>query len=265
MTICPDSPVLGSVVNATPDCSEVQSGVWARAGTIYDHTTDRILLSTGNSVGTYTMQYDAMNRVTVVQDLWAQRLTFTYDAVGNRTKVQDSLSGTTTSVYDAANNLVTRLYGGPSQTPLRVDLTYNADNQVETVKRYSDLTATTLVAYSTYTYDVVNRISNLQHRKGSDNSNLANYTYTYDAGSRVTTEVRNGTTVTYTYDTADQLTADGTNTFTYDATGNPRYGFGPPVHVRPDDVVSGRRVLGRVPDPFIRNQMLRDYDSGWPD
>ena len=39
------------------------------------------------------------------------------------------------------------------------------------------------------------------------------------------------------------------------------YGFGPRVIVQPNDVVSGNRVIGRDPDPFI----LRHYDSGWPD
>jgi YD repeat-containing protein len=143
----------------------------------------------GNATGTFTLQYDALNRVTGVQDIWTQRLTFAYDGVGNRTRVQDSLSGTTTSVYDAANNLVTQLFGGPSQTAMRVDLTYNGDNQIAALTRYSDLAATTNVAYSTYTYDVVSRLTNLQTRKGSDNSNILNLTYTYDPASNVKTEV----------------------------------------------------------------------------
>jgi len=67
---------------------------------------------------------------------------------------------------------------------------------------------------------VLGRVTNLQHTHlvGGVTTNLANYTYTYDAQGRVTTEVRNSTTVTYTYDAADQLTGDGTNTETYDAT-----------------------------------------------
>lgn len=51
----------------------------------------------------------------------------------------------------------------------------------------------------------------------------------------------------------------------YDAQANPTYGFGPRVTVHPDDVVSGNRVIGRDPDPFIRGEILRHYDSGWPD
>jgi hypothetical protein len=51
----------------------------------------------------------------------------------------------------------------------------------------------------------------------------------------------------------------------YDAEANPNYGFGPRVTVRPDDAVSGNRVIGRDPDPFVRDQLLREYNSGRPD
>ena len=51
----------------------------------------------------------------------------------------------------------------------------------------------------------------------------------------------------------------------YDVQANPNYQFGPRVTVHPDDVVSGNRVIGRDPDPFIRGEILRHYDSGWPD
>ncbi len=40
---------------------------------------------------------------------------------------------------------------------------------------------------------------------------------------------------------------------------------GHPVTRQPGDVVSGHRVTGRDPDPFIRGEILRHYDSGWPD
>jgi hypothetical protein len=40
---------------------------------------------------------------------------------------------------------------------------------------------------------------------------------------------------------------------------------GPRVRITPDDVVTGGRVIGADPSPFIRDQLLRDYDSGRPD
>jgi hypothetical protein len=48
----------------------------------------------------------------------------------------------------------------------------------------------------------------------------------------------------------------------YDTQANPDYGFGPRVTVQPNDVVSGNRVIGRDPDPFVRDQILRGYNSG---
>jgi hypothetical protein len=51
----------------------------------------------------------------------------------------------------------------------------------------------------------------------------------------------------------------------YDAQANPNYGFGPPVGVQPNDVISGSRQIGRDPDPFVRDQLLREYDSRRPD
>jgi hypothetical protein len=40
---------------------------------------------------------------------------------------------------------------------------------------------------------------------------------------------------------------------------------GPRVRVKPGDVLTGGRVIGADPDPFVRDQLLRDYDSGSPD
>ena len=51
----------------------------------------------------------------------------------------------------------------------------------------------------------------------------------------------------------------------YDAEANPDYKFGPRVTVKPDDVISGDSVIGRDPDPSIRDELLREYESGRPD
>jgi hypothetical protein len=40
------------------------------------------------------------------------------------------------------------------------------------------------------------------------------------------------------------------------------YGFGPRVGVGRNDVVSGHSIIGRDPDPSIRNELLREYDPG---
>jgi RHS repeat-associated protein len=187
---------------------------------VYSYDSAGNMLTAGNSQGTYTMSYDAVNRVTVVNGLFGVTLTFTYDAVGNRTEVQDSLGGTETSTYDAANNLTSRGLSGIGTTQQRIDLTYDGVNQISTETRYSNLAGTTKIGTTTYLYDAAERLTSLHHSDGSGN-NIANYTYSYDAGNRVTSEYRNGTpTGTYSYDADNELTSDGTTTLTFDGEGN---------------------------------------------
>jgi RHS repeat-associated protein len=183
----------------------------------YDNNGNQ--LTVANNAGTYTMTYDALDRMSTEQEPFNLTLTFTYDAASNRTLVQDSLGGVTTTVYDGANRLTSRQFGGTAQTPFRVDLTYTARDQLATVTRYSDLGGTVTVGLSQYTYDGAERLTNLQHQNATG-GNLLNFTYTYDLASRVTTETLNGTTTTYSYDATNQLTNDSVVTYSYDANGN---------------------------------------------
>ncbi len=176
-------------------------------------------LTAANGAGTSTLTYDGLGRVNVVNDLWGNTLTFTYDSAGNRTLVQDNFGGTTTSVYDADRELTSRQFGGPSQTPLRIDQTYLPTGQVGTQTRFSNLAGTVTVATTSFTYDAAGQITNLQH-KNRLGSNLANYTTTFDGAGNVQTETKNGVTVTFTSDAANQLTGDGVTTHTYDGAGN---------------------------------------------
>src|SRR5204863_5693677 len=75
------------------------------------------------------------------------------------------------------------------------------------------------IGTSSYNYDALGRITHLQHLDGSG-TNLANYTYTYDLASRLTSETLNGTTTSYNYDAANQLTGDGSSAYSYDLAGN---------------------------------------------
>ncbi|MDA8163699.1 MAG: PQQ-binding-like beta-propeller repeat protein, partial [Desulfobacteraceae bacterium] len=45
---CSDQPVHFAEKPGRPDCPEVQAGIWARAGVVYDQGTDRIFTATGN-------------------------------------------------------------------------------------------------------------------------------------------------------------------------------------------------------------------------
>jgi RHS repeat-associated protein len=178
-------------------------------------------LTAANYSGMYTMTYDALDRTSAVQEPFGQALTFSYDATSNRTQVTDSQGGTTTSVYDAANRLTTREQAN-GLAPVRLDFTYTARDQLATMTRWADLVQIVKVGSSAYSYDSVGRTTNVVHQN-SGGTNLANFTYTYDTGGRVTTQTTNGSVVTYGYDSTNQLTSDTSSsvpTYTYDGTGN---------------------------------------------
>jgi uncharacterized protein RhaS with RHS repeats len=101
-----------------------------------------------------------------------------------------------------------------SQTPLRIDFTYTARDQVLAETRYSDLAGTQVVGSSQFTYDAAMRMVNLQQLNGSS-SLLANYTYTYDLASRLTSETFNGNTISFSYDVLNEVTGDGIRAYSY--------------------------------------------------
>jgi RHS repeat-associated protein len=121
--------------------------------------------------------------------------------------------------------------GGNAVAEKRIDLSYDAASQWQTITRYADLAGTKLVATSDYTFDTAGRLTGLTYAQGA--TPLAGYTWTYDAAHRVTefTSLLDGT-AEYTYDQTDQLTgADYTagaglppappdEAYGYDANGN---------------------------------------------
>jgi RHS repeat-associated protein len=183
----------------------------------YDAAGDQ--LTAANGQGTYTLTYDALGRVTAAQEIHAVTLTFSYDAAGNRTLVTDSLGGTTTSVYDSQDELTSRQFSGTGQAPLRIDQTYDADGRRSGQTRYADLAGTTVASTTSFTYDNASRLTDEQH-KYANGTNIAHYTYTYDAANQVLTDSTDSTVTSYGYDAAGQLTAGGGTAYSYDATGN---------------------------------------------
>src|SRR5207302_10796553 len=113
--------------------------------------------------------------------------------------------------------------GGNAVASKRVDFTYNGDSQFATISRYADLTGTNLVATSTYGYNGKGAMTSLSHDKGA--TNLASYSWTFDAMARLTQTTSVDGTDTITYDSASQVTAathsyQANEAYTYDANGN---------------------------------------------
>jgi RHS repeat-associated protein len=85
--------------------------------------------------------------------------------------------------------------------------------------RYSDLAGHNTVGSSGYSFDQADRVTNIQN-KGPTGTVLANYTYAWDAASRLTQKTENGTATTYAYDAGSELTGAGGTAYSYDANGN---------------------------------------------
>ncbi|MCL4207913.1 MAG: hypothetical protein KJ000_35960, partial [Pirellulaceae bacterium] len=195
------------------------------------------LTAAADPAASYDYQYDALGRRTsVTHDIaglgFPVVLASAYDAAGNRTSLSATIDTTADFVnqytYDALHRM-TRIEqagvtGGNAVAEKRIDLSYDAASQYQTITRYADLAATKLVATSDYAFDAAGRLTGLSHAQGT--TPLAGYTWTYDAGNRITefTSLLDGT-ADYTYDDTDQLTgADYTyqddEAFAYDANGN---------------------------------------------
>ena len=179
--------------------------------------------------------YDARDRVASVDigqtpDAPHVVLDYTYDGVGNVTSVADTIEGatgaTTSYEYDALNRQIQIAQSGNQVSEKRVDLFYNALGQFASIERYSDLAATLPVVRTFYSYDELNRLTDLRHRNAS--TDIAFYEYEYDASSRIASINDIDGLTTYSYDDRDQLIgADrpdgdvrGDESYTYDANGN---------------------------------------------
>ncbi len=217
---------LGRAITYAYDAVNRQTGTtWKAAGgsttnvQTFSYDAGGNQLAAADYSGTYTNSYDALNRLTAQTDPFGVALTYAYDAADRQTTVQDSLGGTTTSVYDSAGRLMTREFGGPSQTPLRIDPSYDAANRLTGLTRYSNLAGTALVATTSYSYDAASRVTAIVS-KDSTPATISYYDYQYDNADRVTVQSGTGATGTYTYDADSQVLGDGTTTYSYDASGN---------------------------------------------
>ncbi len=184
---------------------------------------DGNLITATNNAGTYTMTYDALSRVSTVQEPNAASLTFAYDSLGNRNEMQEFVSGsqvgTIMTLHDGGDRLtsanLTTSGGGEAQ----VTLSYNSTNGMVATESRSNGSGTAEGSTS-YLYDAANRVTGIYHFYASG-TGLASFLYTYDAASRISSVTENGTlTATYTYNGSDELTKDGAITYAYDSAGN---------------------------------------------
>jgi len=211
-----------------------------------DYTYDKAsnLISVLDSVSALTFTYDNRDRVKSVNNSGTPEvpdvlLEYSYDGVGNVLSTTDTITGgmsaTTSYVYDALNRM-TRISqtsdafstsGGASDK--RVDLTYNQIGQFESISRYGDLAAAQLAVTTSFTYDDLNRLTDLDHTAaGGPSGGIAFYDFEYDPASRITAITDIDGRTDFGYDDRDQLTsadrdaadARGDEAYAFDANGN---------------------------------------------
>ena len=181
-------------------------------------------ITDGTNTYDYTMTYDKQNRVVSAAEPFGVSLTFGYDNVGNRTSVADSFGGTESSTYNYDNQLATRTFSGASVS-YHIELYYNGDGTLETLKAFGNGSPTPEVAQTDYTYYANGQIDTIVEKDSNGGGSVTNtvnsFSYSYDNADRLTSKTENSATTSYGYDYDGEVTTvNGSTLYSYDATGN---------------------------------------------
>ncbi len=175
------------------------------------------LLSASDDFSSYDYTYDNLGRVTQVIAAHSGLLVKfdqKFDANGRRTEVAVFIHNGVSYESDYVNNYeydnlgrMTRVeQAGAGVAEKAVNFEYNFLGQFTNIYRYEDLSDTQFVAWTSYSYDNIGRLTDLTHKRGV--TVFADYNWTYDAYSRVTK---------FTFDSL--IGGDGETNYTYDETG----------------------------------------------
>ncbi|MEZ0228969.1 MAG: hypothetical protein ACAI25_10120 [Planctomycetota bacterium] len=169
--------------------------------TIY-YTYDSLgnLTSVLDETGTSTSAHDGLNRLTKKTTL-AGNVYYAYDKTGLKTDLKDTDFKESTYVYDAAGRLQSvTLLDSPARAAYYA---YDASGRLTKKAGISN------VVLSYHTYDNAGRLSQLDHRKGSDFSLAISQAYVRDANGAITTIAREGTrSFYYTFDALGRPTEE---------------------------------------------------------
>jgi RHS repeat-associated protein len=183
-----------------------------------------------DAAATYTIDYDDLGRITGIDNagspsLTAVGLSYSYDAVGNVLQVSATIAGqpdwTTTYGYDKLNRVVQVVQAGGEAIDKHVTFVYDAAGELQTISRFGSGPAAAIV--STYAWDGDGRPSTITHANAG--GSIADYTFAWDAASRLVGVTSTDGTAAFGYDAAGQLTSanysyKAPETYGYDAAGN---------------------------------------------
>jgi len=179
----------------------------------FHYTYDSVgrVIAASDAFSSYTMTYDALGDLATIDNDGTPGvphvvLTYERNAFGDVTSVKDNLGLTVSNTYDDIGQLTSTQWQGGGVASARADLTYDANGQMTSIKRFSDLAGTNLVGSTTSTYTAAGLLDTLTVRDGNDNS-LVTYDYAYDDRGSLTAETHHGQSWSYTYDDSGQLTS----------------------------------------------------------
>ncbi len=155
----------------------------------------------------------------------------TFSTGSDRTQLKAKISSTndfkTDFSYDTLGRMTDIVQQGNSGNAVaskHVTLAYNKLGQFTSFNRYESTGTSSQVASTDFTYDTLNRLTDIDHKQGS--TVLASYDYAYDFISRITSVNSSQDGVTdYSYDADNQVTgADHTGqtdeTYAFNANGS---------------------------------------------
>ena len=180
---------------------------------------DQLLVANDLSLGASTSYlYDDLGRITetTIQNGGPEVvLTSAYDVNSRLTQKSATIDGDQDFVNDYSYDMLNRLSrivqdqqpGGNSVSDKRVDMSYNAADQIASVARYADLIASAEVASTDYGYDGIGRLVGLNHTSGG--AAITSYDFVFDPGSRIAQVVSSvDGTSDYGYDHLNQISSE---------------------------------------------------------
>jgi RHS repeat-associated protein len=206
-------------------------------GRIINYTYDQFgsLTSAADPAASIALQYDAIGRLTRTESTPAAQPVFTvdygYDANNNRTSMIDSLGGNTQTTFDGLDQLSVLTHSGTGTSSKRVQIEYDLAGLPTMMRRFSDLSGTTLVGLTAYEYDCpgcASRKTAIRHTNAAGTTPLNILTFSRDSLDDVTQMTDILGLHQYTYDAAKRLTSAShpnpsvqpAESYSYDPAGN---------------------------------------------
>ena len=189
-----------------PDMTEVVN--------TYDENGNKTVMT--DKYGSYTYQYDNLDRMTDYTDSFAKTVAYSYDNVGNRISVTYPDSKVVTYLYDALNRLETVTDWLSNVT----EYVYDQTGNISTVNNANGTEAI-------HSYDDADRLTGLYNQK-ADTTVITSYDYTLDGvGSPISIDKDeplsaslSDTLQSYSYDTANRITSFDGLSCSCDSNGN---------------------------------------------